>query len=428
MSSSRESDARSRGWLIAVVVAGLLLRLAWSWYAARVPAGLHDPGLYRALARSIAEGRGYAYPLVGPSAYYPPGYPGALAVFVWLFQHTPLPGDDTVAVVALNLLAGATVIVLTAGVARRIAGERAGLAAASIVALWPNMVVHAAVALSETLFLALVLAATLVAIDGDWKARRFSAPRLLAIGLLIASASYVRPIAVPLIGVLFVTWLLCGFGPRRTLSHAGLVVLSAATALVPWILRNDRVVGSYVFTTNTGDNLCMSRQPGADGGFQLTGYCAADRPAHSRGAYERLRDEEGRRRALAYIRDQPLSELALWPRRLWHSLENDFDGVRAVESYGDDIFLPPAVRRVLQLASDGWFVLVALVAALSVPIAWRDDRRVTAILLGSIIAMGFAPVVLFFGDPRFHVPAVPFLAVLAGVGLARVLAPRPVVS
>lgn len=428
MPSRRESAVSSRGWLVSIVVLGSILRLAWSWYAARAPAGLHDPGLYRALARSIAEGNGYAYPRLGASAYYPPGYPAALAVFVWLFQHTPLPGGDTAAVVTLNLIAGALTVVFTAALAQRLAGERAALVAAAVVALWPNLILHSAVALSETLFLSVTLAALLVAVDGDWRPGRYSVARVVSFGLLVAAASYVRPIALALIGVLPILVLLRGLGPRRAVISALLAAAVTALALAPWIARNHRVVGSYTFTTNTGDNLCMSRQPGADGGFQLTGYCAADVPAQSRGAYERLRDEDGRRKALVFVRDHPLEELSLWPRRLWRSLENDFDGLRAVESYGDDAFLRPAVRRALQLGSDGWFALVTLGAALSVPIAWRTDRTLTLVLLASMVGLSVLPVIAFFGDPRFHVPAVPFLAVLAGVGGARLLSPRPVVA
>jgi asparagine N-glycosylation enzyme membrane subunit Stt3 len=58
--------------------------------------------------------------------------------------------------------------------------------------------------------------------------------------------------------------------------------------------------------------------------------------------------------------------------------------------------------------------------------SWWRDRRLAGVaaLLGLTLAGLFVPV-LFFGDPRFKVPATPLLAVfaaLAGVTLVRALA------
>jgi 4-amino-4-deoxy-L-arabinose transferase-like glycosyltransferase len=412
------------------VLGGVALRLGWSVYAVRTPQGLHDPGLYRALAASVADGHGYTYPLIGATAYYPPGYPVVLAPFVWVFEHSFLPGGDTAAVVALNLLAGAATIVLTAAVARRLAGDRVAVAAAVLVAIWPNLVLHSAVALSETLFLPLVLAIVLVAVEAFgsdppiWDRgalnRRLDAPRLVGLGVLVAAASYVRPVALPIMGVLLVAGVARGVGWRRAIGGTAVVALVAVVGLLPWVLRNHQVVGAYTLSTNTGDNLCMSRQPGANGAFLFTDYCAGDITADiPRGDYERIRDDAGRQKAIDFVRDHPLTELELWPQRLWHTVENDFDGLRAVESYGDDPFLPDGLRRALQLISDLWFVLVVLAAAIAVPRAWKADRVITVLVVGAIVATVVLPAIAFFGDPRFHVPAAPFLAVLAAVLLVR---------
>ena len=417
----RAVRSRAPSPLTLVVLGGVALRLGWSVYAARTPLGLHDPGLYRALAASIAEGHGYGYPTIGPTAYYPPGYAMALAPFVWLFAHTPLPGADTAAVVALNLIAGAAMIVLTAALARRLAGERAAVTAAVLVAVWPNLVMHAAVSLTETLFLPLALGVVVVAIDASRAERPLDGPRLLALGGLLAAATYVRPVALPLLGVLLVAWVLSGVGWRRAIGATAVVTVVAVAALVPWAVRNHKVTGASVLSTNTGDNLCMSRQPGANGAFQLTTYCLGTdiAPGEPRGRLELARDEAGRRKAIDFVRHDPLSELAQWPQRLWHSMENDFDGLRAAESYGDDPFLADGVRRAAELISDLWFVLVLLAAAVALPRAWRAERTVTVFAVGAIVATVIVPVVVFFGDPRFHVPAAPFVAVLAALTFAR---------
>jgi 4-amino-4-deoxy-L-arabinose transferase-like glycosyltransferase len=318
--------------------------------------------------------------------------------------------------VSLNLVAGAATIVLTAAVARRLVGDRVAVVAAVVVAVWPNLVVHSAVALSETVFLPLVLGIVVVAIDGLRAPRGIDGPRVIALGPLVAAAVYVRPVAAPMVGVLLVAWLVHGLGWRRAVGATAVVTVVAVALLAPWLARNHAVVGAYTLSSNTGDNLCMSRQPGATGGFWPTIGCGGDlADAPSRGAYERARDDAGRHQAIDFLRHEPLTELGLWPQRLWHAVENDFDGVQAVESYGDGRFLPDGMRRALQLISDAWFAVIVVLASVALPRAWRANRTITVLVAGSIVATVVLPVVAFFGDPRFHVPAIPFLAVLAAL-------------
>ena len=144
--------------LVVIVAAGFVLRLAWCIYAARDPQGLHDPLLYRFLSDAVASGHGYDYPPpfngpgigYAPTAYYPPGYPLLLAAFAWLTLHTFIPEGMTVIVVLVNLAAGVAAIVLVYAIGHRLADMRTGLIAAAIVALWPNLILHTAVTLSET--------------------------------------------------------------------------------------------------------------------------------------------------------------------------------------------------------------------------------------------------------------------------------------
>jgi hypothetical protein len=68
---------------------------------------------------------------------------------------------------------------------------------------------------------------------------------------------------------------------------------------------------------------------------------------------------------------------------------------------------------------------VLALSALSLPLLRRAEGPVR-LLVPTIVAMILPPLV-FFGDPRFHLPAVPFLAILAGLGIttaARALAGR----
>jgi hypothetical protein len=96
-------DGRARAALVAVLVVGAVLRVGWATQA-ESPRELRDPVLYMILADHLAAGDGYSYgegPDQGTTAYYPPGYPLALAGAVKLVDI--LPGDAETFTVAVGL-------------------------------------------------------------------------------------------------------------------------------------------------------------------------------------------------------------------------------------------------------------------------------------------------------------------------------------
>jgi 4-amino-4-deoxy-L-arabinose transferase-like glycosyltransferase len=405
--------------LIVIVAVGFALRLAWCIYAAREPQGLHDPLLYRLLSDAVAHGHGYDYPPpfngpgigYAPTAYYPPGYPLLLGALYWITLHTFLSEGLTGIVVFVNLIAGVAAIVLVYAIARRFADVRTGLVAAAIVALWPNLILHTAVTLSETLFIALMLLTIWLVVRAPLDGYQW--PATCAAGVALGLATIVRPIALPLIGAFAVAWLIARVSWRTTLVRTGLVTLTCVGVLVPWIARNSVVMGAAVLTTNTGDNLCMSRQPEATGGFKLTAYCNGNIEGLHRPESEVRKDQDGRDAAVSFVRDDPAKEVRLWVSRLRYGYENDADGVRAAESYDDDRFLPAWARRTLYTGANVWFIATALLALVSVWWWIRGRNFGGWLLLLSAISVGVIPIVVFFGDARFHVPIDPLLAILA---------------
>ncbi len=405
--------------LVVIVAAGAALRIGWSVYAARTPQGLHDPLMYHIVAEAVSTGHGYSYPPLfngvgvgwAPTAYYPPGYPLLLGAFEWFTNHTPLPDNVNALVVIINLVAGIASIVLVYAIARRIANERTGLIAAALVAFWPNLIFHTAVALSETLFIALMLLTIWLALKVPRAGRSLARPA--AVGAALGLAVLVRPVALPMIAALALAWLIAGVGWREVLLRTGAVIVACILVLVPWIMRNEIVMGSAVLSTNTGDNLCMSRQPDATGSFLLTDYCNSDLTGLRRPASEIRKNDDGTHKALTFVRDHPATEVRLWISRLHYGYQNDADGLRAAESYESDPFLPTWLRTSLEAVANLWFVAVSAVAVAS--LFWWLRRRDFGgwFVFGSVIAVGVVPIIAFFGDARFHVPVDPLLAILA---------------
>lgn len=408
-----------RRQVAAVVALAVVLRVAWAAFAARQSVGLHDPGFYRLFAHQFARFDGYE--LAGePTAYYPVGYPAVLGV---AFAAGRLVGADgphaeIVIPVIVNVLAAAVAVVLTFLLGRIVAGFRAGIAAAAVVAALPNLVFHAAVALSETVFLAVAVAFVVVLAAAPWDRDGPGRRRLLAAGALLGLSALIRPVALPALPLLALAWWAAGFGWRRTLRDLAVVAVATVAVIAPWTIRNAVRLDAFVpISTNTGDNLCMSRQPDATGAFKLTEHCFGgdDLDGLPRPDYELRRDERARRLAVEFVRDDPVRELRLWLDRLGATFRHDHDSIETVESYGEDRFLTDAQRDVFRRLADGaWYVFGTIALAASVAaVAVRRLRHDPRVVLVLAVAVGMlVPVVLFFGDARFKVPAIPFLAVV----------------
>ena len=411
-SAAAAEASRSRRWLAVIVVGGVLLRLAWALYAARPPVGLHDPTFYTIFAESLAAGDGYRLPDGQPTAYYPVGYPAALAALYWLADHTPLPADRVGLAVALNLVAAAISFVLIHRIGTRLFDRRVGLLAAAGLALMPNLVFHSALALTETLFNTIALGAVLLVVETDW--RRRSIPVLAGFGVLTAVAALIRPPSLLFLPVLVIAGLWVGrWGWREALRSLLVPTVVAVAVILPWSLRNaDVMEAPILLSSNVGDNLCIGHNPDANGAFQMPLSCLAGFEDLVRPEYEVARDANGRALALEFIREHPEEQLRLIPLRAYHTFRNDTDGLGAAESYGDDPFIDRGLRTVLELLANVTFftTLVLGVAAVLVLRGRREGGREpgrTFVVLGAA-SLAVTPLA-FFGDVRFHVPVVPFL-------------------
>ncbi len=410
---------RHRWLLAAIVVVAAGVRIAWCLYAARPPSDeLHDPNFYRFFGEQLAHGSGYRLLDGEPTAYYPVGYSLSLAAAFWVVYRTPLPDDVETGVIAgLNVAWQVACVLLCFAIAWRITRRvEAGLVVAAAVAVWPNLVFHSAVALSESLFMVLFVGAVLLAVAGPWEERRFEPWRRVAIGVLLGAATLVRPVSVPFFAALAVVWLLTRVGWRRAVAHTGVVVAVAVAVVTPWLVRNVLVMDALTLSTNTGDNLCMSRRVGGTGTFELPNPRCFSGPFDDqpRPSYEIERDAQGRRLAFEFVRDHPGEEVRLWWRRLHHTFRDDTDGLFAVESYGTDVFIPEGRRSALQTTGNWYYALVGT-AGLAGLVRAAVSRTPGALLVVTGFVALLLPPLLFFGDPRFHVPAIPLAAVGVGV-------------
>lgn len=418
----RTGPTRRAYALLALLAA--LPRLCWALLAAREPVGLFDPQIYLAAARSIAAGDGYRSLTGTVTAYYPPGYPFFLGTLQWLANLVGL-GDHVFTLVALvqAVIGSATVLGVTL-LASRVLSARGAVLAGGIAAVWPNLVLHSSLLLSETLFNGLFVAAVLLTVLALEREGRRSYYLLAPAGVVTGLALATRPqAAFVLFPAVLIALLWARAGWRRTLTVLCVLLLGSAVVLTPWGARNRLRMGSVVLiSTNTGDNICIGFNDEASGGFGMPAVCQTEQAYTDGPAAEVARDAQLRGATLRWVRHNLHRLPALSAAKLRITFAGDHDALIVAESFGRDRFLAPGLRTTLRLLSDGYYWVVVLMAVASVPLLLGRSRgptgpRIPTVLLLTLVTLGALVPVASFGDQRFKVPLEPFLAILAAVTL-----------
>lgn len=202
---------------------------------------------YHLLGDNLGRGWGYISSIRAaymggayPTAQHPPLFPlllSGVSRVVWFL------GGNDVDTTRWHQLLGATVsagaIVVLAAVGRRFAGDRAGVAAALVVAIYPPLWVNDAIVMSESL-LVLTVAVMLLAL---YRTReRPTWGRAVALGVATGAMILTRSETVLLIATVVVPVIATGvtIAPRRRLALAAIVVAAAGTVVAPWTIRNLR--------------------------------------------------------------------------------------------------------------------------------------------------------------------------------------------
>lgn len=400
------------------------IRVLWVLVMSREPEGLTDLTLYPLFAEGIAEGRGYLSLGQHPTAYYPPGYPYFLGAIQWLLDRVAL-GEHLVLVAGLvqALLGGLAVSALVIA-SERLGGRRVALIAGAILALWPNLVVHSSLMLSETLFIA-VFCVTLAALVRVTDAPRWWSASLAVAAVGLGLCTLIRPqstlLALPAIAV---AWALGSMGRRRCAASLAVLVAGIVLVVAPWTIRNAIVLDGFVaVSTNTGDNLCIGFNPDSTGGFMAAPYCETGE-FYVQGIDQELRrDAEARSLALSWASGH-LTELpALSLHKLQITYTDDRDGLRALESFGEDEFLTDRTRQLIGALTDVYFFTVLAAGSVGFVLVasdgWRRRREDPVPALVVLLTLGAVAVpVVSFADTRFKVPVAPLLALLAASALS----------
>jgi len=392
--------------LTVVVVIGALwrvVRLAISKW--NLGLQLNDSLYYSLQARQLAHGVWFREPFANqPGAEHGPLTSTLMAFVSW--------GDDPINRQRLVTVACGTATIAVIGlVARRAAGDRAGLVAAGLAAVYPNLWINDGLVMSESVS-CLMISLSLLAVV-TW-AEHPTLRVAMWIGVATGLGALARSemiLFVPVAAV--VMWVVAARSDVRPLGHVSLVVGVALVVILPWTVFNaarfDRPV---LLSTNDGSTLmgsnCDATYYGPlQGSWSL--LCVVNDPGTKPGEDPSERSARRRHEAVVYARDHVRRVPTVVAKRIGRSL--DLFAVRSMV-HGD------AGEERERWASWACVVSFWIMAPLAVVGALHTRRRHLAFLLIPI-GIALTATVLLYGGHRMRSAAEPSIVILAAVAVAR---------
>jgi 4-amino-4-deoxy-L-arabinose transferase-like glycosyltransferase len=406
---------------VALVVGlAFALRLVWVLVTQWQPTFDDDAFRYDFTARALADGRGYIHLTGDPTAFWPPGYPLLLTTAYVLF------GEQVIVAQLLNLALATATVWLVYLMGRRLFDHRAALLGAGTVACFPSLIFYTGVTLSEITFTFLAMFALYLLVVDAQSGHTRDLRLVLGAGLVLGLAALTRGQALLLPLVLVPFWLRSGV-PRPVIGHK-LVALALAMGLIvaPWTVRNAIELDAPVLiATNAGVDFWIGHHESAAGDFGALGgeQLVYSHPELDAVAREVRANNDGFVKGLAFAVTHPAQELALPFEKLFWLYYNDEEGLRWNEGHGGQEFLSGTARDGLLALSNVYYYAVLGLLALGVG-RWFSLREPGRVLLLSLVVYWTLIHLVFFGNPRFHAPVMPLIALLAALAWAGALSGR----
>ncbi|HET6954583.1 MAG TPA: glycosyltransferase family 39 protein [Acidimicrobiales bacterium] len=393
------TPARARRFALlvaAAVIAGLALRIG---IALTDDAPSTDETAYLRSGIALVEGDGFTRG-GRPELHFPPFVPFLLGA------SDRVLGDPHTGTVVLTCLASAALVVPLALLARRLAGERAGITTAWVAALAPGLsttLVNRGAG-SEAEYLLLVVSAVWCVVSAAGHAGRGRWLRVAGAGLLVGLAYLTRPeglfLGVPLgLAVLVLgarAAAAAGGGRRARLLGAGRL---AAAFTVPVLLCIVPYASYLHDHTGTWQLSAKTQDASIDAWHAVAKAHREDRDSILWALDESgLRFSTERTSLPALARDDPSGYAAI---------------VRTNVGALADQIAGPETNQVL-----AWLLLPLPVWLLAGVGAWRYRRSRLAWVMLAVGLLPVATALAFFVQPRYLVVAVALATVFVGAGLA----------
>ena len=406
----RESIIRvvnHRHFVLWCLVLSAVLRLLWISIV-RVDQ-IYDWQWYYGRAASVAAGQGFQERGI-PTAYWPAGYPLFLSAVFRLVGSHVLVGK------LLNIGEWLGASFCTYKFVQKVFGlELAARLALFLMSFHPNSIAWTSFLTADMFlgFLIILGSALFVYAEGRWT-------YLALDGLVWGLAVLTKPQCFAIPAILILVFLR---EKKKSMFATALVLyLLMAASVVPWMMRNKRVLGKPVLADNGGIVLLIGNNPNATGRnfwdervYPFLGDLGVDEK-HLHDDKEVARDARARQVAINYIEHHPVRVVELWPKKFIALYLSDVEAFYyALDVASDFAQRDRPVYLGLRIVGELYYIGVIVLFFASLPFVFRSARL--DYFIGILIVLYFTAIYLvFMGDPRYHLSLMPFIAMYAGIG------------
>ncbi len=403
--------------LIVIFCFALAIRVAYNFTVADGYFPLHDSLTYRNIAFHLVQEHCYCLYSHLPTVDRAPLWPFVIAAIDRLI------GPQDILVRLILCLVGSGTCVLLYLFTKDLFGERIGIFAGVVGAIYPFLYIYDGLLYSESLYIFLLLAFcyTLYHLQHS--------PRLslmITSGVLLGLLSLTRPNGIAILG-LFVAW--AGvMGWLKVLSWRAVgksvlvVSLLSLAFIAPWTIRNYKVTHTLV-PVAVGDGKVMlgaynyeTADPAYQHGYyagvwiipsEATPWLASTFPKDCARSCEVTRDNAYKDAALQWIQ----GHLSYMPFMLGQHFVNTWQVVPQEADLATNRFPDRDSSRFVVMMMETITPIVFALALLGLVVTserWRD-----LLFIHLMILLTLAQSVAFYGIPRFRAPIEPMLILLA---------------
>ena len=397
-------------WTRLSVIAGfgLFVRLAFVLGITRFDEPVGDQLYYSAQALTNARGGWFEQPFSQgmPAADHPPLTSLLLTPVTWL---TKSSGSFITAQRLTMVVIGVASIVVVAMIGRLLAGERVGLFAAVITAVYANVWVNDGLIMAETpTFFLLAMTMLMALIYRRQHHRKY----LIGLGATSGLLALTRPelLLVTVLLVFFVIGVHRADDVKRRLKYAAIVLIASLIVIAPWVIWNQsRFSDSVYISTNDGLTLaganCDSTYYNDIGSWDI--WCAYEttipKEADASRASTLMRHD-----GLSYWSDHITRYPVVAAARIARVLSVGFIGSNNNAATFEGRPKWVSLLGVFQF----WLIIVAAAFGLR-KLANRIDQIILLVLLPMIVLVAMVANAYV----RFRLPAEVGLIVLASIGI-----------